>query len=169
VELVLRTEDGREIRARVRREGDRFLVELEEGKERRRLDLERAGPSLLAGTRQRETSVRRLAGEGHIYEVSTGAAALRIEVTDPLTALAARSSPEGAAKRGGKVKAYMPGRVVAVLVEPGATVNVGQGMVVLEAMKMQNEIQAERAGTVKAVHVQPGQSVDGGDLMFEME
>ena len=44
----------------------------------------------------------------------------------------------------------MPGRVVGVLVEEGATVEAGQGLVVLEAMKMQNEIQAERAGTVTA-------------------
>ena len=64
--------------------------------------------------------------------------------------------------------AYMPGRVVAVLVEQGKHVEVGQGIVVLEAMKMENEIRAEVAGVVTKLHVKPGQSVEGGDLLFEI-
>ncbi|HRC87621.1 MAG TPA: acetyl-CoA carboxylase biotin carboxyl carrier protein subunit, partial [Thermoanaerobaculia bacterium] len=72
---------------------------------------------------------------------------------------------------GGKrqVRAYMPGRVVAVLVEVGATVVAGQGVVVLEAMKMENEIASERGGVVAKVHVAPGEAVEGGDLLFEIE
>jgi biotin carboxyl carrier protein len=62
----------------------------------------------------------------------------------------------------------MPGRVVAVLVAEGASVTPGQGLVVLEAMKMQNEIQAERPGTVKKIFVSPGQAVEGGDPLFEI-
>ena len=62
----------------------------------------------------------------------------------------------------------MPGRVVAVLVEEGHQVEVGQGVVVLEAMKMENEIRAEVAGKVTKLHVRPGQSVEGGDLLFEI-
>ena len=64
--------------------------------------------------------------------------------------------------------AYMPGRVVAVLVEEGDEVAAGQGVVVLEAMKMENEIRAEVAGKVIKLHVRPGQSVEGGDLLFEI-
>ena len=63
----------------------------------------------------------------------------------------------------------MPGRVVAVLVGEGEPVRAGQGVVVLEAMKMQNEIQAEHDGVVKRVCVEPGQAVEGGDLLFELE
>jgi biotin carboxyl carrier protein len=63
----------------------------------------------------------------------------------------------------------MPGRVAAVLVEAGAQVAAGTGIVVLEAMKMQNEIQAERAGVVRQIFVEPGQAVDGGDPLFELE
>ncbi len=63
----------------------------------------------------------------------------------------------------------MPGRVAAVLVAAGAEVAAGAGVVVLEAMKMQNEIAAEHAGTVTAIFVEPGQSVDGGDPLFELE
>jgi biotin carboxyl carrier protein len=63
----------------------------------------------------------------------------------------------------------MPGRVVAVLAEEGARVEAGQGVVVLEAMKMENEIRAERAGTLARLHVRPGQAVEGGDPLFEVE
>jgi biotin carboxyl carrier protein len=63
----------------------------------------------------------------------------------------------------------MPGRVVAVLVEPGAEVRRGQGVVVLEAMKMENEIQAESDGVVRTLHVEPGQAVEGGDPLFDLE
>jgi pyruvate carboxylase subunit B len=62
----------------------------------------------------------------------------------------------------------MPGRVVAVLVEEGAAVTAGQGVVVLEAMKMENEIRAEADGTVAKIFVQPGQAVDTGNPLFEL-
>lgn len=63
----------------------------------------------------------------------------------------------------------MPGRVVAVLIKEGDTVTTGQGLVVLEAMKMENEIRAEHDGVVSKIHVQPGQAVDKGNPLFEME
>jgi len=63
----------------------------------------------------------------------------------------------------------MPGRVVVIMVEEGDTVAAGQGLVVLEAMKMENEIQAESAGIVRRVHVTAGQAVEGGDLLFDIE
>ena len=63
---------------------------------------------------------------------------------------------------GGTVKAPMPGLVVKILVEPGAAVAAGQGLVVLEAMKMENEIKAASAGVVESVAVQPGQAVEKG-------
>ncbi len=63
------------------------------------------------------------------------------------------------------VKAPMPGLVVAVPVQPGQEVKIGQGLVILEAMKMENELRAPRAGTVKAVRVSPGQVVDKDQLL----
>lgn len=68
----------------------------------------------------------------------------------------------------GRVKAPIPGRIVRVLVEPGQTVQVGQPVVVLEAMKMENEIQAPRAGTVSDLHVSPGQTVKLHELLVEI-
>jgi biotin carboxyl carrier protein len=55
----------------------------------------------------------------------------------------------------------MPGRVVKVLVARGEAIEAGQGLVVLEAMKMENEVRARAAGTVAEVHVVPGATVDG--------
>jgi pyruvate carboxylase subunit B len=63
----------------------------------------------------------------------------------------------------------MPGRVVALLVKEGDEVAAGQGVVVLEAMKMENEIRAEHEGRITKLHVEPGQAVDTGSPLFEME
>jgi biotin carboxyl carrier protein len=60
------------------------------------------------------------------------------------------------------VKSPMPGRVVKVLVAKGDEVQVGQGLLVLEAMKMENEVRARAAGTVAEVHVAAGAAVEGG-------
>jgi biotin carboxyl carrier protein len=102
------------------------------------------------------------------YWVSTAQGAGPVEVVDPLTHLAAQALGPGEAKRRQRVDAYMPGRVVAVLVQEGDTVTTGQGIVVLEAMKMENEIRAEHDGVVSKIHVQPGQAVDKGNPLFEM-
>ncbi len=59
------------------------------------------------------------------------------------------------------VRSPMPGRVVKVLVAKGDAVEAGQGLVVLEAMKMENEVRARAAGTVGEVHVTAGTAVDG--------
>jgi biotin carboxyl carrier protein len=59
------------------------------------------------------------------------------------------------------VKSPMPGRVVKVLIAEGDTVAAGQGLVVLEAMKMENEVRARGPGKVAQVHVKPGATVEG--------
>jgi biotin carboxyl carrier protein len=67
------------------------------------------------------------------------------------------------------VAAPMPGRVVRVLVKPGDDVAARQGLVVIEAMKMENELVAPRAGRVGEVLVSEGQSVDAGRLLVRLE
>jgi biotin carboxyl carrier protein len=66
---------------------------------------------------------------------------------------------------GQRLVAPMPGKVVAVLVEVGQPVEPGAGLVVLEAMKMENEFRATGAGVVAEVHVAAGQAVNAGDLL----
>ena len=71
--------------------------------------------------------------------------------------------------KGAKIKAPIPGRIVSVDVKVGDSVKKGQGLLVLEAMKMQNEVTAPVEGLVKAVHVKPGQTVDGNFVLVEIE
>jgi pyruvate carboxylase subunit B len=63
----------------------------------------------------------------------------------------------------------MPGKVIRVLVKPGDKVCYDQGLLVLEAMKMQNEIRAPKAGIVKDIGVQPGGTVGAGDFLISLE
>jgi biotin carboxyl carrier protein len=63
----------------------------------------------------------------------------------------------------------MPGRVVNVLVAPGDEVKAGQGIIVVEAMKMENEVKAPKAGKVVEVKVVAGQAVEKGQLMIVIE
>ena len=67
------------------------------------------------------------------------------------------------------LKAPMPGLVLRVQVKPGQRVPAGAGLVVLEAMKMENELKAPAATVVKAVRVQPGEAVEKGQVLLEFE
>ncbi len=71
----------------------------------------------------------------------------------------------GGASGSGDVAVPMQGTIVKVLVEVGQTVEVGQPVVVLEAMKMENQINAEKAGTVKEIKVEAGAKVGAGDVV----
>jgi len=66
---------------------------------------------------------------------------------------------------GQRLVAPMPGKVAAVLVTVGQPVERGAGLVVLEAMKMENEFRATGSGVVTEIHVSPGQAVNAGDLL----
>ena len=79
------------------------------------------------------------------------------------------SSGGASAIASGSVEAPMQGTIVKVLVEVGQTVEVGAGIVVLEAMKMENQINAEKAGTVKEIKVATGDTVGGGDILAVIE
>lgn len=70
---------------------------------------------------------------------------------------------------GAVLKAPMPGLIVRVAVSPGQLVAAGDGLVVIEAMKMENELRATRAARVATVHVQPGQAVEKGVELVTLE
>ena len=123
--------------------------------------------SLRIAGEQHEVAVRRR--DDGSWWVSDAHGAVAVEVADPLAHLAAQATGAAGTRRSRRVTAYMPGRVVTLLAAEGEQVKAGQGVLVLEAMKMQNEIQAEHDGTLTRILVQPGQSVDGGDPLFELE
>lgn len=79
--------------------------------------------------------------------------------------LVRRSEP---ASQGGVVKAPMPGLVLRIPVSLGQAVAAGQGVLVLEAMKMENEIKAPAPGVVASIPVQPGQAVEKGQVLLHM-
>jgi biotin carboxyl carrier protein len=63
----------------------------------------------------------------------------------------------------------MPGKVVRILAQPGTTVEAGAGIVVVEAMKMQNEMKSPKAGTVVSVNAETGATVSAGDVLAVIE
>jgi len=73
------------------------------------------------------------------------------------------------ARSGGEVCAPMPGRVVKVLVSVGDAVAAGTPVIVVEAMKMENELCADGDGTVHEICAEPGQNVDGGAVLLRLE
>ena len=82
-----------------------------------------------------------------------------------------RAAADGAGASDGEqpVVAPMPGRVVRVLVSAGDQVELGQGVVVVEAMKMENELRSPKKGRVKSISVTPGTSVEAGRVLLVVE
>jgi len=68
-----------------------------------------------------------------------------------------------------EITAPMPGKVLQILVQPGDHVDTGAGLLILEAMKMENRLTAEAAATVAEVRVTAGQTVDGGQVLVVLE
>jgi biotin carboxyl carrier protein len=104
------------------------------------------------------------------YEVVVDGWRFELEVEDAsrahLRRRATRAADAAAASGPADIRAIIPGRIAAVRVTAGETVEAGQTLLVVEAMKMQNELRAPRSGTVERVAVGDGQTVDRGDLLL---
>jgi len=98
---------------------------------------------------------------------SVGAGEVMLQVEDALQRRLASAGTRAPA-RGESIRAPIAGKVVKVLVAVGDSVAPGSAVIVLEAMKMENELAAERGGTVSAIHKAAGQAVDNGDLLVEI-
>lgn len=106
--------------------------------------------------------------ESDVYNVHLWDGMRRVELLSPI-ALALKAQGGAAGGQGLTVKAPMPGKVVRVLVKPGQAVSKGEGLVVVEAMKMQNELQALADGVVKEVKAREGDTVEGGAELVLLE
>ena len=161
-------------RTAVRVDGTLFVVEIEESPEGplrvrvdgqavdvdARLEASGSGSLLLDGVSH---VVDQGAGNGETHVVVDGEGfAVQIEGD---AARRRGGSPDGRSRGGQRLVAPMPGKVVAVLVAVGQAVERGVGLVVLEAMKMENEFRATGSGVVTEIHVSPGQAVNAGDLL----
>ena len=101
-----------------------------------------------------------------VYYVYVEGDRYAVEVEDArLKALKATGLQVHDATGSATVTAPMPGLVVRVLVEPGQAVSVDDGLLILEAMKMENEIGSPRNGVVRSISVQAGQTVNPGDVL----
>ncbi|HEX6941207.1 MAG TPA: biotin/lipoyl-containing protein [Longimicrobiales bacterium] len=114
-----------------------------------------------------------VAGRGEargVWDLHVDGQRYAVEVVDERARAIRAMTGAGQAPQGSKpVRAPMPGLVVRVEVEAGQSVRAGQGVVIIEAMKMENELKAEAEGVVARVLVQQGQAVEKGAVLVEFE
>ncbi len=109
----------------------------------------------------------RLAPEGAGFTASAAGFTFSTEVRDPRNMV--RRAPTLFGAHHQEIRASMPGKVIRVLVQESAQVVPGQGLVVVEAMKMQNEMKAAKAGRVAHVRVKDGDTVAAGQVLLAIE
>ena len=114
-------------------------------------------------------SVRRASSGIATVEVVVDGWRFELEVEDAgraaLRRRATRDPDAGAASGPTEIRAIIPGRIAAIHVSAGDVVEAGRGLLVIEAMKMQNELRAPRAGTIERIAVDEGGTIDNGDLL----
>ena len=121
--------------------------------------------SIVIGGRAYEVKRERTPNDTHLWVKNSRFA---VEVQDPRS-LRSRKAKSGSTEGPQKIMAPMPGKIVRILAPAGAAVDAGQGIIVVEAMKMQNEMKSPKAGTVKQVLVAEGATVNAGDMLAIIE
>ena len=157
---------GRTVPVEVAETGGRFTVTID-------------GEAIAVDARQTSEGVWSilLGGTSHVASVSEREGVYQVDVegerypirVEEESRYIIRTRGAGGGERGQILKAPMPGKVVLVEVAVGQTVAVGDGLIVLEAMKMENEFKAAVAGTVKEIRAQAGQAVNPGDVLVVIE
>jgi biotin carboxyl carrier protein len=155
--------DDHNYEVEIKREGSRVSASID-GRE---YELEASEP---------ESGVYLLKHENRVFEVyvspdgmvNVGGHQLEVKISDPKRLRGARGDAEhgdGTAE----IKTAMPGKIVRILVGEGDEVEKGDGVIVVEAMKMQNEMKAPKAGVVKQIGVKEGDTVNAGDILATIE
>ena len=158
--------DGKPHRLDVSREGDQWFCTVD-------------GEPIAANALVTRPDVLSIVIDGRAYEVKrerTPAdthlwvknSRFSVEVRDPRS-LRSRKAKGGSTEGPQKIAAPMPGKIVRILAPAGATVEAGQGIIVVEAMKMQNEMKSPKAGKVKQVLVAENATVNAGDVLAIIE
>ena len=171
--MIVRIEAGGRIRAVEVRRGDGHLTVTVDGRTQT-VDVHHAGGlwSLILGTRSHEIGIVEGLDGAMIVQVDGQPVPVSV---DPARRSSGARGRDAATGPGGdmagpcRIVAPMPGRIVKVLVKPGDGVRPRQGLVVVEAMKMENELRTQRAGTVSEVCVTEGASVEAGALLVIVE
>ncbi len=144
--------------------GEEFRLAMREAVAEGRFSMEQTAPGqfsvLLNGRSYRVARSR----DG---EMQVNGRTVAVQIFDPR---ALRGRGRGGSAQGRQnVSAPMPGKVVRVLVAPGDAVETGQGLVVVEAMKMQNEMKSPKAGRVAEIKTKEGAAVTAGDVLVVVE
>ena len=153
----------------VRREGDTVFAQVDG----RAYELEVHGAAkgeylLFEGTSVHNCRVETHPPQPEQFVVHVGTRSYQIKLVDPRRL--SRSTTSGTQHHGSaEIIASMPGKVVRLLVEIGAHVEAGAGIMVVEAMKMQNEMKAPRAGVVVSINLEEGATVNAGDVLAVIE
>jgi biotin carboxyl carrier protein len=153
--------DGRAGRLEI--DGARFRYEQEGESIEREFSVEPLTPgcySVLVGMRSYEVIAMG-------SEVRVNGRAFAVEVFDPRSMRSRKSGGAGQGRQ--NIAAMMPGKVVRLLVREGDEVEAGQGLVVVEAMKMQNEMKSPKAGRVVEVKTKPEATVAAGEVLLVIE
>ena len=168
----------------------KYVALLDGGKRERAVEVTRIGPGLFRvrlGDRVHEVDAYRhdhgtlsLLVDGRSYSatldergdevrVRLGASVFTLEIPDERRLRMRRAAGRFTVEGKQTLTAPMPGKVVRVLVQLGAQVEEDQGLVVIEAMKMENEVRSPKAGKVVELHVQEGQTVEGNAKLCAVE
>jgi len=105
---------------------------------------------------------------GEPYAVSVGNRNYEIKIFDPKRLRGTGASGEQA-EGASEIKTAMPGKVVRVLAEVGAEIKAGEGVIIVEAMKMQNEMKSPKDGVIKEIRFPEGATVNAGDILAIIE
>jgi biotin carboxyl carrier protein len=158
--------DGKQYRLELERDDTRWLCRLD-GREIQ-MDAVLARPdvvSLLIDGKAYEVKRERTASDMHLW---VGSARYEAVLRDPRS-LRSRKDADADEKGPKKLVAPMPGKIVRVLVAEKAEVEAGQGILVVEAMKMQNELKSPKKGIVQKLAVKDGDNVNPGDVLAIVE
>ena len=142
--------------------------ELRAGDRRIVLDAARLGPALYSVLLDGRSYDLEVHLDGDRATIAARGRVLELRVVDARRAAALAHTAPRAETGPALVRSPMPGRVVRVACAVGDRVARGAGVVVVEAMKMENELRAPRDGTVTAVHVRPGDPVESGARLVEL-
>jgi biotin carboxyl carrier protein len=121
--------------------------------------------SLLIDGRAYEIKREQTTTDLHMW---VGNSCFAVELRDPRS-LRSRQKAAGNEKGPRQIVAPMPGRIVRMLVAENSSVEAGQGIVIVEAMKMQNEIKSPKKGVIKRISAIPGAAVNPGDILAIVE
>lgn len=161
--------DGQTDPVEIRREGDRTFAKVGDREYELEVSQPEAGVCLIKHQGAiYEASVAPSAGKDAPFEVEIRGERFDVSISDPRRLRGAgsdRVQDHGLAE----IRSAMPGKVVRLLAAAGQQVEKGDGIVVVEAMKMQNEMKSPKDGIVKAVNVEEGSTVNAGEVLVVID